>query len=178
MLIFFASNRRLDNKFNIFEGIHRNWFFITINLIMVTGQLLIVSVGGEALSTKPLDSVQWGISLALGAISLVVGVIVRLVPDELIRKLIHKYFQRTHAPYITINSDPRFEWNGAVENVRDELAFFKTIRGRRFNGFFSSKSASVADETPSPTTSPIRGGGRSRSNTALAPATVMAGVIA
>ncbi len=29
------NNRRLDNKFNIFEGVQRNQFFIVINCIMV-----------------------------------------------------------------------------------------------------------------------------------------------
>lgn len=30
------NNRRLDNKFNIFTGLHRNWFFIIVNCIMVS----------------------------------------------------------------------------------------------------------------------------------------------
>merc|ERR1712230_288790 len=33
------NNRRLDNKFNIFTGIHRNYFFIGINCIMVGAQI-------------------------------------------------------------------------------------------------------------------------------------------
>jgi P-type Ca2+ transporter type 2C len=39
------NNRRLDNKLNIFEGVHKNWFFIGINCVMVGGQILIVFVG-------------------------------------------------------------------------------------------------------------------------------------
>jgi Ca2+-transporting ATPase len=194
----FASNRRLDNKFNIFEGIHRNYFFIGINIIMISGQLLIVFFGGEALSTEPLNATQWGISLGLGALSLVVAVIVRLIPDELIRKFMHKIFPRTHASYIKINSNPRFRWNDTIENVRDELSFFKSIRGRHWNGFFASQDGprtpllsstedmnsdysdgpgELADALHTRNSSPRRGL-RSKSASALAPAAVMAGVIA
>ncbi|KAG9979182.1 calcium-translocating P-type ATPase, partial [Aureobasidium melanogenum] len=35
------NNRRLDNKFNIFEGVQRNVFFIGIALIMIGGQVMI-----------------------------------------------------------------------------------------------------------------------------------------
>ncbi|KAF8860891.1 P-type calcium ATPase [Acephala macrosclerotiorum] len=192
------NNRRLDNKFNIFEGIHRNYFFIGINIIMIGGQLLIVFFGGEALSTEPLNATQWGISLGLGALSLVVAVIVRLIPDELIHKFMHKIFPRTHAPYIKISRNPRFRWNDTIENVRDELGFFKSIRGRHWNGFFASRDGprtpllssaedmnsdysdspgELADGLNTRNSSPSRGA-LSRSTSALAPATVMAGVIA
>ncbi|KAI6861091.1 calcium-translocating P-type ATPase, partial [Hortaea werneckii] len=51
MQIFNAlNNRRLDNRFNVFEGITKNWFFIMIFCIMVGGQTLIIFVGGEAFS--------------------------------------------------------------------------------------------------------------------------------
>jgi Ca2+-transporting ATPase len=192
------NNRRLDNKFNIFEGIHRNYFFIGINIIMIGGQLLIVFFGGAALSTEPLNATQWGISLGLGALSLVVAVIVRLIPDELIRKLIHKIFPQTHASYTKIRSNPRFKWNDTIENVRDELGFFKSVRGRHWNGFFTSQDGprtpllsstddmhsdysdspgELADALDTRNSSPGRGA-RSRSISALAPATVMVGVIA
>ncbi|KAJ4362321.1 plasma membrane calcium [Neocucurbitaria cava] len=29
------NNRRLDNRLNIFVGIHRNWYFIGLNVVMV-----------------------------------------------------------------------------------------------------------------------------------------------
>jgi P-type Ca2+ transporter type 2C len=162
---------------------------------MIIGQAIIVFFGGDALSTKPLDGTQWGISLGLGAMSLVVAVIIRLIPDELIRNLIRKAFRRSDdASYISIRSNRRFQWNDTIENVRDELAFFKSIRGRRFNGFFSSQeiprafSPSSGEDMTSqspeaqrlmaPSPSPSLTGMRSRSTSALGPATVMAGVIA
>lgn len=76
------SNRRLDNRLNIFEGITRNWFFIGINLIMIGGQVLIIFVGGQAFKITPLDGKEWGLSIGLGAISLPWGALIRKFPDD------------------------------------------------------------------------------------------------
>jgi len=156
---------------------------------MVGGQLLIIFFGGSALSTQPLNVTQWGISLILGGLSLLVAIVVRLIPDALIHKLIVAPFQRTHTPYMKINNHRRFKWNDTIENVRDQLAFFKAIRGRPFSRFLASEettpllsSTDAMDswslESPGLTPMPSRGRNRSESRSVLAPATVMAGVIA
>ncbi|EAQ91884.1 hypothetical protein CHGG_00119 [Chaetomium globosum CBS 148.51] len=75
------NNRRLDNRYNIFENISKNYFFIIINLIMVGGQVLIIFVGGEAFKITPLDGKEWGLSIGLGAISLPWGAVIRTFPD-------------------------------------------------------------------------------------------------
>lgn len=79
MILF--SNRRLDNKFNIFQGIQRNYFFIVINCIMVGAQIAIVFVGGRAFSITPIDGVQWAICIVLALFSLPMAVVIRLFPD-------------------------------------------------------------------------------------------------
>lgn len=84
------SNRRLDNKLNIFEGIHRNYFFVIMNIIMVGGQVLIVFKGGQAFQIRPLNGKEWGMSIGLGAISIPWGVVIRLTPDSWIEALISK----------------------------------------------------------------------------------------
>jgi Ca2+-transporting ATPase len=76
------NNRRLDNKLNIFAGIHRNWFFIGINCIMVGAQVAIIYVGGKAFSITPINSVQWAICIVLAALSLPMGVLIRFFPDR------------------------------------------------------------------------------------------------
>lgn len=78
------NNRRLDNKFNIFEGVQRNQFFIFINLLMVGLQVLIIYIGGKAFEIKPLgiSGTQWGICVGVAGISLPWAVLVRLFPDE------------------------------------------------------------------------------------------------
>lgn len=183
------NNRRLDNKFNIFEGISRNWFFIGINIITVCGQVLIIFFGSSALSTIRLDSTQWAISLTLGALSLPVAVLIRLIPDQFIRDLV----PTRPEPYIALPHDDRFQWNPALEDVRDQLRFFKSIHGGRLNSLTYKKSGPLKPgDVDVPYRESVRANGngdaalsqhtlersRSRSSTALGPAAVMAGIVA
>ena len=81
------NNRRLDNKFNIFEGILRNKFFIFINLIMVGAQIAIIFVGGAAFEITRIDGTQWAICVVVAAVCLPWAVLVRLFPDALFAKI-------------------------------------------------------------------------------------------
>lgn len=81
------NNRRLDNKFNIFEGLHRNQFFIVINILMVGLQVTIAFVGGQAFSIVRISGVQWAICLVLAQLSLPWAVVIRLFPDALFAKI-------------------------------------------------------------------------------------------
>jgi Ca2+-transporting ATPase len=81
------NNRRLDNKFNIFEGVHRNKFFIIINCIMVGAQIAIVFVGGKAFSITRIDGTQWAICIVLAFLSLPLAVVVRLISDAWFEKV-------------------------------------------------------------------------------------------
>ncbi|KAL4918512.1 hypothetical protein BDW62DRAFT_61889 [Aspergillus aurantiobrunneus] len=76
------NNRRLDNKLNIFEGMHRNYWFIGINCIMVGGQIMIIFVGGQAFSVREITGVQWAICIACAFGSLPWAVILRCIPDK------------------------------------------------------------------------------------------------
>ncbi|KAI8959899.1 plasma membrane calcium-transporting ATPase [Daldinia sp. FL1419] len=83
------NNRRLDNKFNIFEGVHRNKIFILINFIMVGAQIAIIFVGGAAFEITAINGIQWAICLVAAAISLPWAVVIRLFPDELFARIVH-----------------------------------------------------------------------------------------
>lgn len=195
------NNRRLDNHFNVLEGIHRNVFFIAIMLIMIGGQTMIIFVGGHAFSVTPINGAQWAYSIVLGALSLVVGVIIRLIPDELIRRCIPSFMKRKRTPEVVVSDE--YQWNQGLLEIRDELAFIKKVRGGRLSNlrfkvqhpreiFSRSRSsyslpgtpnngaANEADGSPAPPTpeSRSRRRGRSRSNSAFGPATVMAGIVA
>jgi Ca2+-transporting ATPase len=76
------NNRRLDNKFNIFEGVQRNKFFMGITLLMVGLQVAIIFVGGSAFEIKPLNGTQWAICVVAASVCLPWAVLVRLFPDE------------------------------------------------------------------------------------------------
>ncbi|KAK1595645.1 calcium-translocating P-type ATPase [Colletotrichum navitas] len=82
------NNRRLDNKFNIFEGVHRNIFFIIINCIMVGAQVAIIYVGGRAfrISEDGITAEHWAVSIILAALSLPIAVLIRLFPDPWFEK--------------------------------------------------------------------------------------------
>ena len=77
------NNRRLDNKFNIFENIHKNFWFIGINCIMVGGQIMIIFVGGRAFQITRLDGPRWAISILCALPCLLWAILVRLFPDSI-----------------------------------------------------------------------------------------------
>ncbi|TDZ14287.1 Calcium-transporting ATPase 2 [Colletotrichum orbiculare MAFF 240422] len=72
------KNRRLDNKFKIFEGVHRNLFFIGINCLMVGLQAGIIFVGSRAFQISP---GEWAISIVATSLCLPWAIVVRLFPD-------------------------------------------------------------------------------------------------
>ena len=76
------NNRRLDNRLNIFEGVHRNYFFIAINVVMVAGQIMIIFVGGQAFQIKRISGSQWAVSIICALPCLLWAIILRYIPDE------------------------------------------------------------------------------------------------
>ncbi|KAG0026941.1 hypothetical protein BGZ81_005997 [Podila clonocystis] len=89
--------RRLDNHLNIFSGIHRNTYFMVIFVIMVLFQALIIQFGGAAFETEPLNGTQWAICILLGTLSIPVGVMIRLIPEEIFGPL-KKWVNHAPAP--------------------------------------------------------------------------------
>ncbi|CAI7631778.1 unnamed protein product [Penicillium bialowiezense] len=204
------NSRRIDNKLNIMEGIWKNKWFIGIQLIIIGGQVLIIFVGGAAFSVKRLDQgSQWAVSLVLGALSVPIAVIIRLIPDEFVSRLVPNFWSRDKGPELVISDEDRnYEWNPALEEIRDQLAFIKRVRGGRLrhirhklqhpqellprsrSGSRSRDSSSPPtpneeiENGDSPTPQPMtpesrsRRNTRSRSNSAFGPAAAMAGIVA
>lgn len=199
------NSRRIDNKLNIMERIWKNKWFIGIQIIIIGGQVLIIFVGGAAFSVKRLnEGSQWAVSLVLGALSLPIAVIIRLIPDEFVSKLIPNFWHRDKGPELVISDEDRnYEWNPALEEIRDQLAFIKRVRGGRLRHIrhklqhpqeFLPRSRSGSrsrDSSPSPPTpngdndngsptpeSRSRRSTRSRSNSTFGPAAAMAGIVA
>ncbi|BDD54720.1 hypothetical protein MAP00_000315 [Monascus purpureus] len=133
MQIFNQYNcRRIDNGLNIFEGMLKNRYFLGIQCIIVGGQILIIFVGGQAFSVTRLNGAQWAVGLVLGVISIPVAIVIRLVPDEFIRKLIPTFWNRKKGPELIVSDeDTKYLWNPALEEIRDQLTFIKTVRGGR-----------------------------------------------
>ncbi|KAH7915645.1 Ca-transporting ATPase [Hygrophoropsis aurantiaca] len=143
-----VNSRRLDRKLNIFEGISRNYYFIAITLLEIAVQALIVSIGGAAFQVTRIGGREWGISLALGVVSIPLGALIRLLPNQPFEKLF--VFMRllpTDEELPTVRPDA--EWNQAIELVRDNLATFAGLRGGRLRSssfVVKSRSARVHDE--------------------------------
>ncbi|KAF3040661.1 plasma membrane calcium [Didymella heteroderae] len=85
------NNRRLDNKLNIFEGIHRNHFFTFIVVLIIGLQVMIIFVGGRAFQIKPggIDGTQWAISIITGFICIPWAVAIRYFPDPWFAAIAH-----------------------------------------------------------------------------------------
>jgi len=126
-----VNSRRIDNKLNIFEGLHKNHLFMLMATIMVAGQIIIVWFGGAAFVVTPLNGAQWGISLVLGFFSIPVGVLIRLFPDSWIRKAIETIVPRRFREKKAPRRAESYDLAAAMLDVRDDLAFFNRIRGGR-----------------------------------------------
>ncbi|KAI9314507.1 hypothetical protein BX666DRAFT_1862639 [Dichotomocladium elegans] len=104
--------RRIDNHFNVFKGISENHFFIAIFATTIFGQFLIVHFGGTAFQTVPLDLKQWALCILIGSMSLPVGALVRLVPDDLFVHGCERGPALTHGIY-TVDSNETLAWTAA-----------------------------------------------------------------
>ncbi|TVY39448.1 Calcium-transporting ATPase [Lachnellula occidentalis] len=162
------NNRRLDNKFNIFEGVTRNWFFMGINVVMVAGQVMIIFVGGAAFSVKRLNGAQWAYSIVLGFLSIPIGAVIRLIPDELILRFIPEYIKnRPKGPELRISDEEEaFQYPQPLADVKEELSFLKRVKGGRLNNLKFAMKQARDDFLPR-----SRSGSRSRSNSAEVPQT-------
>ena len=83
MQIFNEFNcRRLDNKFNVFEGMFKNYWFLGINAVIVGGQIMIIYIGGEAFRVTRLNGVLWAVCLICAVGCMPWAMILRLTPDD------------------------------------------------------------------------------------------------
>lgn len=72
--------RSIDDNMNVFKGLFTNTLFISIILFTVGAQFCIVQYGGDFVRTVPLDYEQWVKCVLLGALSLPLGGLMRLIP--------------------------------------------------------------------------------------------------
>jgi len=140
--------RRLDRKLNIFEGITKNRYFIVITLIEIAVQVLIVFVGGSAFQVTHIGGREWGISLALGVVSIPLGALIRLLPNEPFEKAF-KALGLLGRREVLPTTRPDSEWNSAITLVRDNLGTFANLRGGRVRSssfVIKSRSARLSQE--------------------------------
>ncbi|ETW07814.1 calcium-translocating P-type ATPase, PMCA-type [Aphanomyces invadans] len=72
--------RRIHDELNVFQGIFANKLYVAISVFQVVMQVVIVQFGSVVFGCHALDSTQWAICVGLGAISLPLSVVLRLIP--------------------------------------------------------------------------------------------------
>ncbi|ODV66986.1 calcium-translocating P-type ATPase [Hyphopichia burtonii NRRL Y-1933] len=69
------------------QHLFRNWYFIVILLIIVGVQVLIMFVGGAAFTIVRQTPGQWATAVLCGFISIPVGALIRIIPNEWVIKV-------------------------------------------------------------------------------------------
>lgn len=131
---------------------------------MVGGQVMIIFIGGKAFSVVRLNGAQWAYSIVLGFLSIPVGAMIRLVPDELLIRLIPAYLKRKpKGPELTISDEEQqFHFPQPLSDVKEELSFLKRVKGGRLNNLKFKMQDARDNWLPR-----SRSGSRSRSNSSL-----------
>jgi len=99
-------------------------------LLEVAGQILIVFVGGSAFQVTRIGGREWGISLALGFVSIPLGALIRCIPSGPCERLFIKVRLLPNPQVLPSNSQD-MEWNDAIRKVQDNLNTFAHVRGAR-----------------------------------------------
>ncbi len=122
---------------------------------------MIIFVGGKAFSVVHLNGAQWAYSIVLGFLSIPLGACIRLVPDELILRLIPDYLKpRPKGPQLTISDEEeQFRFPKPLADVKEELSFLKRMKGGRLNNLKFAMQDAREQWLPR-----SRSGSRSRSN--------------
>jgi len=90
-------------------------------------------VGGAAFQVTRIGAREWGISLALGVVSIPWGAVIRLMPIRFFDKFF-KAIRLMSEPEVlpTVKPDgDKDGWPGAINLIRDNLRTFSSIRGGR-----------------------------------------------
>ncbi|KAF1921352.1 hypothetical protein BDU57DRAFT_584509 [Ampelomyces quisqualis] len=126
------NNRRLDNKLNIFVGIHKNYYFIAMNVIMVSAQILIAMYGSTAFSIVRINGYQWAISVVVAVLCIPWGVCVRLFPDawfEVGAKFFGKPFVVVYRPVARVTSRLMAKFGSLSKSKKGEKDFAESNDG-------------------------------------------------
>jgi Ca2+-transporting ATPase len=132
-----------------------------INLIMIGCQVMIIYIGGAAFNVVRLNGAQWAYSIILGFLSIPIGAAIRLIPDELLLRLIPESLKRrSKGPEVTISDEEEhFRFPKPLADVKEELSFLKRMKGGRLNNLKFAVQEKRDQWLPR-----SRSGSRSRSN--------------
>jgi len=78
------TSRKIHDEWNIFEGLHKNFIFVSIWIIIMIGQIIITSFGQRVFvcCLDGLDGIQWAMAIGVGLTSLIINFLLKLIPDS------------------------------------------------------------------------------------------------
>ncbi|XP_049935385.1 calcium-transporting ATPase 4, plasma membrane-type-like isoform X1 [Nymphaea colorata] len=89
--VFNEINSRYIEKINVLDGMLSSGVFLAVLVVTVAFQIIIVEFLGAFASTVPLSLQLWLISVAIGIVSMIVAIFIKLIPVEpAARKSEHK----------------------------------------------------------------------------------------
>ncbi|KAJ8755563.1 hypothetical protein K2173_022142 [Erythroxylum novogranatense] len=97
--VFNEVNSRDIEKINVFRGMFDSWVFLGVMVTTVTFQVIIVEFLGTFANTVPLSWELWVLSIAIGAVSLPIGAMLKCIPVE-------KGTPKQHGGYDALPGDP------------------------------------------------------------------------
>lgn len=95
-------------------------------------QILIIFIGGSAFQVTRIGGCYWGISLALGLVSLPLGVLLRVLPSKSVERVLIK-MRLSPNPEVLPTARPNTDYP-AFQVVCDNLETFVRARGERVRG--------------------------------------------
>jgi Cation transport ATPase len=72
--------REIGDVFNPFKNLCQSPMFLAVIMFTIFAQWVIVEFGGDFTQTRPLTFEEWKVTLMLGAVSIPVGFVMRLIP--------------------------------------------------------------------------------------------------
>ena len=128
-----------------------NKFCLVIFVICVAGQALIVQFGGAAFQVVPLDGIHWAISVLVGLLALPIGVVIRLIPDNVFAFVLFKstarerYLGHTQkVPSLYMAGNERLSWSNTHDNIQGLQSVKRSISITGEHTQHSSKQGGVA----------------------------------
>lgn len=76
-----------SENLNFFTHLFRNWYFVSIALLIGAMQVLIMFVGGAAFTIKRQTPAMWATAIICGMLSIPVGVLIRVIPNWWVVKI-------------------------------------------------------------------------------------------
>lgn len=83
--VFNEINSREMEKINVFRGILNSWIFTGVMVSTIIFQAIMVECLGKFANTVPLSWQLWVLSILIGSLSLIIGVVLKFIPVEFVK---------------------------------------------------------------------------------------------